>query len=89
LRYLLFFLILLGSCSGLPEKPVVLPEEPVARTVTLTLPQKCSDLRREPDPATWDEVTETYPTNYAWEECMGVERKIPDYVNSRLTANTD
>jgi len=40
-----------------------------------TLPEKCSHLRKKPDPATWDEVNDTYPPNYEWEDCMGVGRK--------------
>lgn len=78
--------ILIGSCTGeIRELPVQV--ERVSRTQTL--PEKCNALRKTPDPETWDEVTETYPTNHAWEECMGVERKIPAYVNSGLTANSD
>lgn len=50
-------------------------QEPDTPTVRQTLPQKCSHLRREPDPATWDEVNETYPDNTPWMECMGVERR--------------
>lgn len=46
--------------------------EPSLHTVQPTLPQQCAHLLREPDPDTWDEVTETYPRNTAWENCMGV-----------------
>jgi len=44
-------------------------------TVQPTLPQKCAVHLVEHDPDTWDEVTETYPRNDAWENCMGVGRK--------------
>lgn len=40
-----------------------------------TLPQQCAHLSREPDPATWDAVSDTYPPNLEWEDCMGVGRK--------------
>ena len=40
-----------------------------------TLPQKCEQYRVTPDPDTWDEVTETYPRNEKWENCMGVGHK--------------
>jgi hypothetical protein len=36
------------------------------------LPCRCRDLKREPDPDTWDPHTDTYPPNYEWEKCMGV-----------------
>lgn len=49
--------------------------EPLAPTAQQTLPQKCSHLRMEPDPKTWDEETDSYPRNHAWESCMGVGRK--------------
>jgi hypothetical protein len=53
-------------------------EEPVQETPrikTLTLPQKCRHLERDPDPETWDPVKEEYPRNLAWENCMGVGPK--------------
>lgn len=40
-----------------------------------TRPQLCSRLLREPDPATWDAITDTYPRNAEWEDCMGVGRR--------------
>lgn len=41
----------------------------------VSVPQACEHLRREPDPLTWNEETDSYPPNHAWEECMGVGRK--------------
>lgn len=38
------------------------------------LPSECRHLERDPDPATWDPITETYPPNEEWENCMGVGR---------------
>lgn len=49
--------------------------EPVPVAKRLTLPQKCAEFRREPDPDSWDPVTDTYPPNIEWENCMGVGRK--------------
>ena len=49
--------------------------EPLLHTVQPTLPQRCSHLLREPDPDTWDVITETYPRNIPWENCMGVSPK--------------
>jgi len=71
-------LFLLGSCTA--AKVVELPPqveqvERVERTITLTLPQKCRHLEREPDPATWDAEKEEYPPNYEWENCMLVGRR--------------
>lgn len=52
-------------------------DEPVPVPVVkrLTLPQKCAVHLREPDPDSWDPVTDTYPPNIEWENCMGVGRR--------------
>jgi len=55
----------------LPEEPVIQTEKPV----TLSRPQSCAHLSLEPDPETWNPVTEEYPPNDEWEECMGVGRR--------------
>lgn len=41
----------------------------------LTRPQLCSEFAVEYEPEQWNEVTESYPTNHAWESCMGVSSK--------------
>jgi hypothetical protein len=47
---------------------------PEARRISL--PEKCAVHQVEYDlEKDWDPVTETYPRNDAWEECMGVGRK--------------
>ena len=35
-------------------------------------PSTCERFRREYRDDEWDEVTETFPENIAWNECMGV-----------------
>lgn len=45
-------------------------------TRSVSLPEKCAVHRVEYDlEKDWDPVTETYPRNEAWENCMGVGRK--------------
>lgn len=39
------------------------------------LPRRCAHLRRTYTDDEWDPVTETYPENKEWNECMGVGRK--------------
>lgn len=67
-------LIWIGFAAwALANEPAPVAQPP--REKTLTLPQKCRYLLRTPDPDSWDPVTETYPSNYEWEDCMGVGRK--------------
>ena len=37
-----------------------------------TLSHQCAQHIVEYDESDWDEETETYPTNHAWFDCMGV-----------------
>jgi len=64
--------LVLGSCTAASDKT---PDTYEQVQVRLTRPQMCADLSIDPDPETWDPVTETYPRNEAWEKCMGVERR--------------
>lgn len=70
MKYIIIIAVLMNSCTV--AEVAAPPRQPDVRTKTLTLPQKCEYLRTEHDPATWNPVTETYPTNHAWQECMGV-----------------
>lgn len=70
-----FFIVVVAiTVSSYYQTPAKQPVE-VERTKTLTLPQKCQYLLREPDPDTWNPETDSYPPNLEWENCMGVGRK--------------
>lgn len=43
--------------------------------VVVSRPASCAHLRRTYTDDEWDPVTETYPENVAWNECMGVGRR--------------
>lgn len=69
---LLWLVIAISFWQYANAASVITPDTPAA---SLTRPQLCAHLRKEPDPATWDAVTDTYPRNHAWEDCMGVGRR--------------
>jgi hypothetical protein len=60
--------VLLTTCSPSGELVVSEPQQQNESK----LGRGCEKLRREYREDEWDEVTETYPTNYEWERCMGV-----------------
>ena len=41
----------------------------------MSLPEKCRPLLGTPDPTSWDPVSDSYPTDGKWAECMGVGKK--------------
>ena len=78
MRLLLILIVTtaVGSCSP----SLVLENDLVLDRVERTSDKKsrpalCAHLRRNYTEEDWDPVTETYPTNEAWNECMGVGRR--------------
>ena len=68
-----FLGLVLGSCTTAVD-PIA--DEITVERVAFHLPTACEKLRIKYDIKTdWDPVTETYPRNEAWENCMGVGRK--------------
>lgn len=62
--------LLLNSCAPpTSEGPVPILELELDQR---SLPQRCEQYVREYSDDEWDPLTETYPTNVAWEHCMGV-----------------
>lgn len=70
MKYIIVLAVLMNSCTV--AEVAAPPRQPEDRTKTPTLPQKCESFRTEKDPATWNPVTETFPRNAKWEDCMGV-----------------
>lgn len=66
----LYLLILITGFEAAKAAEIAIPKAP-----RLSLPQKCEVYRIEYTEDQWDEVTETYPTNHEWENCMGVGRR--------------
>jgi len=65
--------LVLGSCTTAVE-PIA--DEITVEHVAFHLPTACEKLRIKYDiEKDWDPVTETYPRNEAWENCMGVKRR--------------
>lgn len=52
-----------------------IPVQAYRGTTYVTRPEKCRVYLKPHDPETWDPITEEYPPNHEWEECMGVGRK--------------
>jgi hypothetical protein len=69
-RYLLV-VFLLNSCCPHIEGSSSFVSADKSKTNRASI---CEHLTREYRDDEWNEVTETYPTNEAWNECMGVAR---------------
>jgi hypothetical protein len=74
-RLLIISTLATGSCSS----PFVVNEMEMDRvdevSHSVSRPRACEHLRREYTEDEWDPVTETYPENVAWNDCMGVGRR--------------
>jgi len=69
-------LIAVGSCSLEPVHQVLTNMESSSqKTRPMSLPEKCRPLLGTPDPTSWDPVSDSYPTDGKWAECMGVGKK--------------
>lgn len=65
--------VIIGSCVSSEPLDVSMP--PISTPQKQTLPEKCAKYHREYTEADWNPVTETYPTNHDWINCMGVGYK--------------
>ena len=66
--------LLIGSTLAFPRllsEPQLYAYKPeVVRPVPV--PLKCAEYKRTYTDDEWDEVTDTYPPNHEWMDCMGV-----------------
>lgn len=65
--------LIIGSCVSSERPDVSMPPISVARKQTL--PESCTKYHREYTVADWNPVTESYPLNHEWMNCMGVGLK--------------
>jgi len=66
---------ILCGISGVIIGAVVTQPEPKAhepRSQFGTYAPDCGEFIVEYDEEDWNDVTETYPVNHAWQDCMGV-----------------
>lgn len=76
----LLILIVVTTAAGSCSPSVVLENEfkmdRVGRvSEKKSRPRACEHLKRDYTEDEWDPVTETYPENVAWNDCMGVGRR--------------
>ena len=69
------FSITAGSCFSVPTHLEPIPMSSSVKEIVKSRPEICSSLRKTPDWDSWDPVTDTYPDNTEWMECMGVGRR--------------
>lgn len=72
------FVICMGTISGVVIHAAVNSVEESTKPLRPqfgTYAPDCSEFVVEYDEEDWNEVTETYPTNHAWQDCMGVGSK--------------
>lgn len=75
-RLLIISTLATGSCSSPFVADDVLEMDRVDEVShSVSRPRACEHLRREYTEDEWDPVTETYPENVAWNDCMGVGRR--------------
>ena len=68
-------IVMLCGLSGVISHAVMTQPEPQAhepRSQFGTYAPDCSEFVVEYEEEDWNEVTETYPANHAWQDCMNV-----------------